>query len=43
MGIESSCTKTQLLIETLTEETLTVDERETDFEYQIESDQKFNF
>ena len=37
--IESSCTKTQLLIETLTEEIWTAALRETEIEDQDESDQ----
>ena len=39
MEIESSYTKTQLVIETLTEGILTVASRETEFEYQDESEQ----
>ena len=38
MEIESSCAKTQLLYETLTYEILTVALRETEIEYQNESE-----
>ena len=44
IGIESFCTKTKLLIETFSEKILTVAGlRETEFEYQDESDQFFIF
>ena len=39
MGIEKSCTKRRIMIETLTEEIMTVALRETEFEQQDQSDQ----
>ena len=41
MEVESSCTKTQLLIDTLAEKNLTVASKETEFEFQDESDQYY--
>ena len=43
MDFESICTKTKLLIETLTEEILTIAFRETEFEHQDEADQSSFF
>ena len=44
IGIESFCAKTKLMIETFSEKILTVAGlRETEFEYQDESDQFFIF
>ena len=43
MENKSSCTKTQLFIETLTERNLTVALRETEFEFQDEEEEFSNF